>query len=40
MLLPGSGCDELPIRDRRNFERLTIDEPRRNLDVSALIAVA
>src|SRR5712672_853829 len=31
------GCDELPIRGQEKFERLTIDEPRRNLDVSALI---
>src|SRR5882672_2203658 len=31
------GCDERPIRGQEKFERLTIDEPRRNLDVPALI---
>src|SRR5712671_3348621 len=31
------GYDELPIRGQEKFERLTIDELRRNLDVSALI---
>src|SRR6267154_5803503 len=31
------GCDEFPIRGQKKFERLTIDEPRRDLDVSTLI---